>query len=134
MSEVSTIEKILLKKKLEQFLEEDIRYGDITSKILKNTKVFAQILYKSDGLVCGIQEAELLCEMGNIMVLNTVSDGDELKKGTEVMRLSGKLYDILSIERTLLNIMMRMSSIASTTFQFSTLIQQTGESVKIAVY
>ena len=132
MNEVSTIEKKLLKKKLEQFLEEDIRYGDITSKILKNSKVTAQILYKSVGLVCGIQEAKLLCEMGNIKVLSAVSDGDELKKGTEVMKLSGKLHDILSIERTLLNIMMRMSSIASTTFKFSSLIQQTNKPVKIA--
>lgn len=132
MSETSTIEKKLLMKKLEKFLEEDIRYGDITSKILKNSKVTAQILYKSNGLICGIQEAKLLCGMGNIKVLKAVSDGEELKKGTEVMRLSGYLHDILTIERTLLNIMMRMSSIASTTYKFTTRIKETNSSAKIA--
>ena len=132
MSEVSTIEKMLIKKKLEQFLEEDVRYGDITSKILENSQVTAQILYKSNGLVCGIQEAKLLCEMGNIEVLSAVSDGQEIERGTEIMRISGNLHDILIIERTLLNIMMRMSSIASTTYSYSKLIQETNEPVKIA--
>ena len=70
--------------------------------------------------------------MGNIKVLNAVSDGEKLIKGTEVMKLSGYLHDILTIERTLLNIMMRMSAIASTTNKFSSLIQQVNNPVKIA--
>lgn len=132
MSGLTTIENLLLKKKLEQFLEEDIRYGDITSKILENSVVTAQILYKSNGLVCGIHEAQLLCEMGNIVVLHAVNDGDEIEKGTEIMRISGNLHDILIIERTLLNIMMRMSAIASSTYKFSQRIQETNAHVKIA--
>ena len=132
MQELSSTEKIIIKKKLEQFLEEDIRYGDITSKIINNSAVNAKILFKSNGVVCGIQEAHFLCEMGDVKVISSVKDGDEIKKGTEIMKLSGKLYDILIIERTLLNIMMRMSSIASTTYKFSKLIQQTKTSVKIA--
>jgi nicotinate-nucleotide pyrophosphorylase (carboxylating) len=132
MYELSTIEKTLVKKKLEQFLEEDIRYGDITSNLLSNSPVNAQILFKSNGVICGIQEAILLCEMGNIDIVNSVSDGEILKKGAEVMRLSGKLHDILIIERTLLNIMMRMSSIASTTYKFVTRIKEVNDSIKIA--
>jgi len=132
MNGLTAIEKRLLKKKLEQFLEEDIRYGDITSRILENTPVEAQILFKSNGIVCGIQEAQILCEMSDIQILNSVEEGAEIKKGTEIMRLSGNLHDILIIERTLLNIMMRMSSIASITYKFSKLLQQTNEHVKIA--
>jgi nicotinate-nucleotide pyrophosphorylase (carboxylating) len=132
MYELTAVEKILIKKKLEQFLEEDIRYGDITSKILENSPVKAQILFKSNGIACGIQEAHLLCEMSGIKILKSINDGDEIKKGTEIMQLSGNLHDILIIERTLLNIMMRMSSIASTTYKFTKLLQQVNTQVKIA--
>jgi nicotinate-nucleotide pyrophosphorylase (carboxylating) len=70
--------------------------------------------------------------MGNIQILNCVADGEILKKGAEVMRLEGNLYEILTIERTMLNIMMRMSSIASTTYKFATRIKEVSNSVKIA--
>ncbi len=132
MNELSNIEKMLIRKKLEQFVDEDIRFGDITTKILENTQATAQILFKSNGIVCGIQEANILCEIAKIKAKNLVSDGDEITKGTEIMRLSGKLHDILAIERTLLNIMMRMSSIASTTYQFTKILRKIKKPVKIA--
>ncbi|MBN2154755.1 MAG: carboxylating nicotinate-nucleotide diphosphorylase [Candidatus Lokiarchaeota archaeon] len=132
MKSLSTVETHILKRKIEQFLEEDIRYGDITSTLLENLEVSAKILSKSNGIVCGIQEARIMCDICGVQILFSLNDGDNIQKGLEIMHLSGKLHDLLIMERTLLNIMMRMSSIATTTNEYVKLINQSKNTVKIA--
>jgi nicotinate-nucleotide pyrophosphorylase (carboxylating) len=103
---------------LVDFLQEDVGTGDITSNNLipAELKAKAEIVSKSRvSVVCGLQEAAMLFDICGCDSEIVVRDGSKVKKGTVVMNISGNARAILKAERTALNIIMRMSGIASET-------------------
>ncbi|MDR0791117.1 MAG: nicotinate-nucleotide diphosphorylase (carboxylating), partial [Methanomassiliicoccaceae archaeon] len=93
---------------LDRFLEEDIGYGDITTDILvPDVDGRADIICEGDAVVAGLEEALTIFEDHGIECEPYVNDGDRVKKGTVVMSISGPLRNIITLERTALNIMMR---------------------------
>ena len=101
---------------LERFLEEDIGCGDITTELLvPDIDGKARIDCESDAVVAGLEEAIAIFEHRGIRCDPFVEDGSRVRKGTAVLGLSGKLKDIITVERTALNIMMRMTGIATAT-------------------
>lgn len=100
------------------FLQEDVGKGDITtdSIISADQDSKAEIICKTDGaLVCGLEEAALIFELCGCKSKSLVRDGAKVRKGKKVMTVSGKTRSILKAERTALNMMMRMSGIATET-------------------
>ena len=96
------------------FLEEDIGRGDITTDLLvpdKDGK--ADIVCESDAIAAGIEEAVTIFGRYGIKCELYAADGDRVRKGCAVMSISGPLKSIITAERTVLNIMMRMSGIAT---------------------
>lgn len=92
--------------------------GDITSHFfIRDLKqiVTAQIIAKDSGVLAGVMEAKWFLKKLNIRILNPKSDGDRVRKGETLMTLSGKAIEILGAERTLLNLLQRMSGIATAT-------------------
>ncbi|MCP4764216.1 MAG: carboxylating nicotinate-nucleotide diphosphorylase [archaeon] len=132
MGNNTSIDNFIVKKQIEKFLEEDLGNGDITSEFIPNKDVKAKIISKSVGVICGIKEALYIFKMFNIKANPILEDGKKVKKGTVILNLSGKLRDILGVERTVLNIMMRMSSIASSTQKMVDLIKEEKINLKIA--
>ena len=61
-----------------------------------------------------------------------VEDGAEVSSGTVLAEISGKARDILSVERTALNILMRMSGIATLTRKLVKMIREAGLDVRVA--
>jgi nicotinate-nucleotide pyrophosphorylase (carboxylating) len=106
-----------VRKALSAFLREDIGTGDITSDSTipadKNAK--AEIICKSDAVVCGLEEAAIVFEMCGCSAKALVKDGAKTKKGRRVMVISGSARGILRGERVALNLIMRMSGIATET-------------------
>lgn len=104
-----------LKKILEYMLEEDEGFGDITSNAVidENKEVNAYIVSKDEGILAGINIAKELFESYNVRVLFHLKDSCEIKKGDLLMSLEGNARDILLVERTALNLLMRMSGVAS---------------------
>ncbi len=100
-------------------LQEDVGAGDITSlSIIPDTLMGeAEIIAKSDGVVCGLP----LCELTFLKVDPTIEfdtlieDGQEFKKGDRIALISGRYRSILTAERTALNFLMHLSGIASMT-------------------
>lgn len=111
-------------KILEYMLAEDEGFGDITSNnvIDKNKKVDAYIISKDEGILAGIDVAKQLFESKNVEVSSDFNDGDSIKKGDLLMSLCGNARDILLVERTALNLLMRMSGVASAANQYVTLV------------
>lgn len=107
-------------KILEYMLDEDEGFGDITSNsvIDKNEKACANIISKDEGILAGIDVAKKLFESKMINVSFHLNDGCEIKKGELLMSLEGNVRDILLIERTALNLLMRMSGVASAANQY----------------
>ena len=116
-----------LKKKeiseyIQKFLKEDKINKDITSKYFINNKQKARAIFLTEG--------ELVLA-GNIIVLNIfkkkcrsfkllfkLNDGTKIKKKKKVLVLEGNAQDILSLERTVLNILQHLSGISTLTSKF----------------
>ncbi|MCL2607587.1 MAG: carboxylating nicotinate-nucleotide diphosphorylase [Methanomassiliicoccaceae archaeon] len=118
---------------LKKFLEEDVRNGDVTTDLLVPDKDgTADIVCESDAIAAGLEEASILFTDGGIKCELRVSDGAHVDKGTMVMTLSGPLKKIITIERTALNIMMRMSGIATATNEVLGICRNVNENIKIS--
>jgi nicotinate-nucleotide pyrophosphorylase (carboxylating) len=103
---------------LVKFLQEDVGAGDITSDniIRADMEAKAEIVCKSRfAIVCGLEEASMLFDICGCKSEILVKDGSKVVKGVVVMNVSGYARAILKAERTVLNIIMRMSGIATET-------------------
>ena len=101
------------KKYLESFLAEDIGSGDITSKLLPRKKIIANIISRENGIVAGVQYAKEIFQSRNCRVTIHRKDGQSVIPNQKIMTISGDVYPVLSCERTALNLMSRMSGIAT---------------------
>ena len=106
------------KKQLEIFLAEDIRSGDITSKLLARKKITAIIIARENGIVAGVSYAKEIFSSRGCKVAIHKKDGQAVIPDQKIMTISGDTYQILSCERTALNLMSRMSGIAMQTNQY----------------
>jgi nicotinate-nucleotide pyrophosphorylase (carboxylating) len=107
-----------VREMLANFLQEDVGTGDITSNnvIPASLAATAEIVCKSrSAIVCGLEEASMLFDICGCKGHVLVDDGSKVMKGMVVMKVSGDARAILKAERTVLNILMRMSGIATQT-------------------
>lgn len=97
---------------------------DKTTKFFPNINCQAKIIAKQEGVSAGLEEIGfLLKKHTNLSFKPLLKDGSQFKKGTEIAEISGKSHEILGYERTILNIIQRMSGIATETDRLTTLIK-----------
>ncbi|MBN1786122.1 MAG: carboxylating nicotinate-nucleotide diphosphorylase [Candidatus Methanofastidiosa archaeon] len=114
---------------LRQLLRADIGYGDITSSLLPDRVVKGEILAKEDLVLSGTaQITPLLSEYG-VECNAYFNDGDHVSSGLVIMALKGNVKTLLTLERTVLNILQRMSGIATVTAEC---VKAVGPSVRVA--
>ena len=108
-----------LKKFIQQALYEDIGDGDHTtlSTAPLNKISHMQLLVKEDGIIAGLEVVKLIYKEINpkIKCKFLLKDGDKVKKGDVAYKVTGPTYHLLTTERLILNIMQRMSGIATKT-------------------
>jgi nicotinate-nucleotide pyrophosphorylase (carboxylating) len=127
------IPRRIVEEKLKQILAEDIGQGDVTAALVpKNLTVKADVIAKETGIAAGIEEATILAEYLGLKVKAKVADGDKIKNKQVLMELSGDAQAILSVERTLLNLLSRMSGIATKTRLLTEKLQKANAKAKIA--
>lgn len=123
----------LTSKTLQQFitiaLAEDIGPGDYSSlsSIPEGKVGKAKLLIKEDGILAGVEMAELIFAAVDprIQVNLLKKDGDTVSAGDIGLTVEGPAASILSAERLVLNCMQRMSAIATKTHRLSRLIAHT---------
>jgi len=115
------------------YLREDLGDGDITSEALLDGEVaVAQILCKEDCVVAGMREAEFLfCNQGLTADCHH-KDGERVSRGTVVLTVRGDAAAIFKTERLALNILMRMSGIATLVADLTEKVQAVNPRVRIA--
>jgi len=98
-------------------LAEDVGEGDITTALIVPVGATgeAEVRFKESGIVAGIEESIVLLESLGLKTQALFGDGDEVEANQVIMRISGDARTILSVERTLLNLLSRMSGIATAT-------------------
>lgn len=98
-----------------EFLREDAPFDDVTSEAVIPAGMVAKavVVAKQDGIIAGVEESRALFEYFGIDVRVRRKDGEEVKSGEVVLELEGDARSILLVERTALNIIGRMSGIAT---------------------
>ncbi len=120
--DVKQIDKVVLNA-----LEEDMPYGDVTTDNLIPDGDFteAKLIAKADGVIAGIPVAarvfELIDSRTSLDVLK--NDGERVQKGDIIAILRGPTAAVLKGERTALNLLQRMSGIATRTRVFADLVK-----------
>ena len=96
-------------------LEEDEGFGDITSEAVvdEDKTVTAHIISKDEGILAGIDIIKEMFESKNVQVIFNLKDGTKIAKNDLLMCLKGDARTILLLERSALNLLMRMSGVAS---------------------
>ncbi len=124
----------VLEEKLRRFLEEDVGQGDITTylTIPENIIVEADVVVKENGIVAGIEEALVLCESLDLQAKPLTSDGSQVKPRTSIMHVFGDARAVLTAERTLLNLLSRMSGIATATDRLLDKVRAAGYTTRVA--
>ena len=102
-------------KIIEYMLAEDEGFGDITSNAVvdEDKDVSAYIVSKDEGILAGIDIIRELFEEKGVKVIFWLKEGSEISKGDLLISLKGDARTILLLERTALNLLMRMSGVAS---------------------
>jgi len=120
-----------VKKELLRFLAEDAHSYDITSALLPNQKINAQIISRDDGIIAGIKFAKDIFKLKRIHVKSFKTDGSKVRANQKILQISGNSRDILSCERTVLNLLSRMSGIATQTNFLVTQIKKFSKKTKL---
>jgi nicotinate-nucleotide pyrophosphorylase (carboxylating) len=104
------------------FLKEDLGRGDVTTRAIarSSSRARGRFLAKQELILCGIEIAEAVFASldAGIALESQVYDGDRLQSGTEFARIEGPAWALLSGERAALNILQRLSGVATLTRRF----------------
>lgn len=119
---------------IKYMLREDEGFGDVTSNALipENKIFYAKLISKDDGILAGIEIIkEMFLEYG-IEIISSKNDGDEINKGDVLLELEGNARKILLLERTALNLLMRMSGVATVTNRIVTKVNGVNPKIRVA--
>ncbi|MBP1671819.1 MAG: nadC [Bacteroidetes bacterium] len=120
----------LIDKIIALAIEEDIDTGDITTNALvpEISMAVAEMTAKADGVISGIEIARKVFEQidKNILWTPFVKEGEHVKKGDRIVLIEGSFRALLTAERTALNILQRMSGIATAVSLYVKELEGTG--------
>lgn len=111
-------------------IKEDIGDGDHTSlaTIPQDANGRMQLLVKQEGIIAGIEVAGMV--LGRLdpamKMTKLINDGDKVHKGDVAFYVEGRIISLLQAERILLNIMQRMSGVATQTAEYVKIVEGTG--------
>lgn len=127
----------MIEEHIKAALSEDIGYGDITTdsvcaSLNDDAKFCVYLTTRTDGVFCGADVFRMVFEVlakDKVEVEFYFNDGDEIKKGDKIARISGCARYILTGERLALNYTQRMSGIATMTRKYQNIAQKYGARV-----
>lgn len=123
----------LVARLIELAFAEDIGDGDHTTlcSIPETAMGKSQLLIKEEGIVAGVEVAKQIFKYfdADLVVDTMIEDGAHVKPGDIVFVVSGKIRSLLQTERLMLNVMQRMSGIATTTSRYVNLLKDTNTKV-----
>ncbi len=115
-------------KILTDAINEDALYGDITTTAITGdfSRCTVDLIAKEDGIIAGLDVFKRVFELlGEVEVELFYKDGDLVRQGLIIAKLQGDTHNILVGERLALNLLQRMSGIATTTNKLVKLIEGT---------
>jgi nicotinate-nucleotide pyrophosphorylase (carboxylating) len=116
-----------------EIMREDIGFRDITTAALlpKNLELRAEIVAGEEGICAGVEEAAHLLKNNTLTVREIMREGSEMREGDVLLEVSGNSRRLFEADRTALNIIQRMSGIATMTNNALKLARKVNPKVKI---
>jgi len=104
-----------------KMIEEDVNSGDVSLMPRQpyESMLQARIIAKSPAVLAGLDETVYFASRRGLQMQSDFKNGDHVKSGDVLLRISGKAAEILTIERSILNILQRLSGIATTTKSYA---------------
>lgn len=119
---------------LEGFLLEDAPFGDVTSCALLPEGMTAKAIleFRENGVLAGGDEIFRLFSAHEVEIVMHAHDGEMIPAHNIIATLTGSVHEILLIERTALNLLSRMSGIATKTRRYVELLATKDQNCRIA--
>ena len=129
-----SLPKRILEERFRRFVEEDVGHGDVTTfyTVPRAMVVEAEVVAKERGVIAGVDEALIFAETFSIKAKALVRDGSRTRSNARVIHFEGDAATLLIIERTLLNLLSRMSGIATHANQLVEKIRRAGYRTVVA--
>jgi nicotinate-nucleotide pyrophosphorylase (carboxylating) len=116
-----------------RFIEEDAPFGDVTSAaVIPDITCNAVIKAEQEGIIAGLNEVSILFSHFGVSVKPLAKDGDVVCRNDILLSLCGDAKMILLVERTALNIIGRMSGIATQTRKMAEIISSVNQHCRVA--
>jgi nicotinate-nucleotide pyrophosphorylase (carboxylating) len=118
---------------LDALLQDDLATGDLTAAAIElpPTRVSAAVLGREPGIVAGLQEFALLYRGHQVDVVLEKRDGDAIRSGDTVLLAQGEQTKLLALERVGLNLLQRMSGIATASDRLQERVRRSGSETQI---
>ena len=116
-----------IEKIVQLALSEDIGQGDVSSVLIDNKIIEAEIICRDDAIICGVEFFNL-CFLSidpKIQIHWKVEDGSRVKSGDKICGLKGNTKTIVTAERAALNFLQILSATATQTSYLVSLIKST---------
>jgi nicotinate-nucleotide pyrophosphorylase (carboxylating) len=127
------LEMLNVDKIIKNALEEDLGWGDVTTDLTipEGTAIKGSFIAKEQGVISGINVCKRVYEImdGSIVFETLITDGQLVKKGDVIANVSGPAKSILKGERVSLNLLQRMSGIATAANKYAEAVQGTAARV-----
>ena len=129
-----SLPKRIMEEKFRRFVEEDVGHGDVTTfyTVPAGTIAVAIVVSKEKGVIAGVEEAITFLESFGLQAKALVEDGSKVSRRTQILHIEGDAATLISIERTLLNLLSRMSGIATSTNRLLEKIRRAGFKTQVA--
>jgi nicotinate-nucleotide pyrophosphorylase (carboxylating) len=123
-----------MRKNLVDLVYDDIGFEDITTNALipQGLHVEGHIIAREAGVIAGVEIASDIFTEFFVETKIKTQDGEKTRSGQIIMEIAGDPRSILSVERTVLNLLMRMSGIATLTSEMIQKVRTVNSSVIIA--
>ncbi len=117
---------IMIEKFVREALAEDVGRGDLYALVEPAVESSAKIIAKSDGVVAGVKYINVLAELEKIEIVWIKNDSECFSKGDLLATLKADSHTLLKCERTILDMLLHASSIATLTRKYVDLIEPYG--------
>ena len=116
----------MIKEFVKESLAQDVGRGDLYALVEPSKDAQADIIAKSDGTLAGVAYVNALAEIEGFDVTWGKHDSDTFVKGEFLAILRGDSHTLLKVERTVLNMLLHASSIATLTNKYVEIIEPFG--------
>lgn len=118
---------------IDELLREDTEPADLTVEAMEigARPCTVEIRAKEAGVVAGVAEAAWIYERSRQTATPVISDGSDVTAGDVILRITGDARSLLALERTVVNLMQRMSGIATATKKLVTAVRQTSTTAHV---